>query len=71
MILGKALTSSFTRDLQANIIQILSRRDLLEKHLYSHIGHREEFKDGMSSDAIEEEPSHLEATPILSPLCPH
>jgi len=34
------------------------------------VGHWEEFKDGMSSDAIEGEPSHLEATPILSPSMP-
>jgi hypothetical protein len=42
----------------------------LRKHPYSHIGHWEEFKDDMSSDAIEGEPSHLEATPILSPSMP-
>ena len=34
------------------------------------MGYWEEFKDGMSSDAIEGEPSHLEATPILSPSMP-
>jgi hypothetical protein len=53
-----------------NIIPILSKRDLLEKHPYSHIGHREEFKDGMSSDAIEGEPNYLEANPIFSPTMP-
>jgi hypothetical protein len=36
---------------------------------YSHIGHWEEFKDGMSSDTIGEL-SHLEAIPILSPSMP-
>jgi hypothetical protein len=36
----------------------------LRKCPYSHIGHLEEFKDGMSSDAIEGELSHLEAIPI-------
>ena len=30
----------------------------------------EEFKDGMSSDAIEGEPSHFEANPIFSPSMP-
>ena len=39
----------------------------LGKRPYSHIGQWKEFKDGMSSDAIEEEPSHLEVTPVLSP----
>jgi hypothetical protein len=53
-----------------NIILILSRRDLLEKRPYFHVGHQEEFKDGMSSDAIEGEPSYLEANPILSPYMP-
>jgi hypothetical protein len=53
-----------------NIIQILSRKDLLEKHSYSHIGHQKEFKDDMSSNAIEEEPSHLEANPIFSSSIP-
>jgi hypothetical protein len=42
----------------------------LRKRPYSHIGRWEEFKDDMSSDAIEEEPSYLEATPILSPSMP-
>ena len=34
------------------------------------MGHWEEFKDGMSSDAIEGEPSYLEANPIFSPSLP-
>ena len=42
----------------------------LRKCPYSHIGHWEEFKDGMSSDDIEGEPSHLEATRILFPSMP-
>jgi hypothetical protein len=53
-----------------NIIPILSRRDLLEKRSYSHVGHREEFKDDMSSDAIKGEPSYLEPNPIFSPSIP-
>jgi hypothetical protein len=43
------------------------KKGYLRKRPYSHIGCWEEFKDGMSSNAIEGEPSHLEATPILSP----
>ena len=42
----------------------------LRKHPYSHVGHWEEFKDGMSSEPIEGEPSHLEAIPIFSPSMP-
>jgi hypothetical protein len=37
---------------------------------YFHIWHQEEFKDGMSSDTIEGEPSPLEHTSILSPSMP-
>ena len=40
------------------------------KHPYSHVGHWEELKGGMSSDAIEGEPSHLEANPIFFPSMP-
>ena len=42
----------------------------LRKHPYSHVRCWEEFKDGMSSDAIEGELSHSEAIPILSPSMP-
>ena len=49
-----------------NIIQILSRRDLLESVLIP-IGHWEEHRGGMSIETIEQEPSYLEAIPILSP----
>ena len=49
-----------------NIIQILSRRDLLGSVLI----HPEEYEDGMSSDAIEGEPSYLEVNPIFSPSMP-
>jgi hypothetical protein len=44
------------------------KKGSLRKRPYSHIGHQEEFKDGMSSDAIEGEPSHLEANPIFSSM---
>ena len=46
------------------------KKGSFRKRPYFHIGHWEDFKDGMSSDAIEGEPSHLEATPILSPSMP-
>jgi hypothetical protein len=42
----------------------------LRKRPYSHIGCWKEFKGGMSTDAVEGAPSHLEATPILSPSMP-
>jgi len=42
----------------------------LRKRPYSHIGHWEEHKGGMSSETIEGEPSYLEAIPILSPSMP-
>jgi hypothetical protein len=43
------------------------KKGSLRKRPYSHVGHWKEFKDGISSDAIEGELSHLEAIPILSP----
>ena len=43
------------------------KKGSLRKCPYSHIGHWEEFKDGILSNAIEGELSHLEATPIPSP----
>ena len=46
------------------------KKGSLRKRPYSHIGHWKEFKDGMSSDAIEGELSHIEAIPILSPSMP-
>jgi hypothetical protein len=43
----------------------------LRNHPYSHVGHQDEFKDDMFSDAIEGEPSHLEEiTPTFSPSIP-
>ena len=41
------------------------KKEYLKKRPYSHIGHWEEFKDDISSNAIEGELSHLEAIPIL------
>ena len=46
------------------------KKGSLRKRPYSHVGHWEEFKNAMSSDAIEGEPSHLEANPIFSPSIP-
>ena len=43
------------------------KKGSLRKCPYSHIGHWEEFKDGILSNAIEGELSHLEAIPILFP----
>ena len=42
------------------------KKGSLRKHPYSHVGHWEELKGDMSSDAIEGEQSHL-ANPIFSP----
>ena len=46
------------------------KKGSLRKRPYSHVGHWEEFKDGMSSKLIEGEPSHLEPLPIFSPSMP-
>jgi hypothetical protein len=43
------------------------KEESLRKRSYSHIGRREEPKDGMSNDAIEGEQSHLEDNLIFSP----
>jgi hypothetical protein len=43
------------------------KEESLRKRPYSHIGHQKEFKDDMSSDAIEGESSHLEVNPTFSP----
>jgi hypothetical protein len=42
----------------------------LRKCPYPHIGYQKEFKDGMSSDAIDGEPSHLEVNHTFSPSMP-
>jgi len=34
------------------------KKGSIKKHPYSHMGHWKEFKDGISSDAIEGEPSY-------------
>ena len=65
---GKALNSHMRPSSEYNSNPL--EKGSLRKCPYSHVGHWEEFKDGMSSDAIEEEPSHLEANPIFSPSIP-
>ena len=42
------------------------KKGSLRKRPYSHEGHWEELKYGMSSEPIEGEPSHSEAIPTLS-----
>jgi hypothetical protein len=37
------------------------KEESFRKSPYSHVGHWKEFKDGMSSEPIEGESSHLEA----------
>ena len=48
------------------------KKGSLRKHLKSNSfgGHLEKLKGGMSSDAIEGEPSHSEVNPIFSPSMP-
>ena len=43
------------------------KKGSLRKRPYSHVGHWEKPKDGMTSDAIEGELSHFETNPIFSP----
>ena len=43
------------------------KKGSLRKGPYSHVGHWENPKDGMTSDAIVGEPNHVEANPIFSP----
>ena len=62
---GRALNSHKrpSREYNSNPL----KKGSLRKRPYSHVGHWKEFKDGMSSDAIEGEPSYLEANPMFSP----
>jgi hypothetical protein len=61
----------FCNMLVSKYISSLPNKGSLRMHPYSHIGHLEEFKDGMFSDAIEGEPSYLEEiTPTFSPSIP-
>ena len=60
---GRALNSNKRPSSEYNSNPL--KKGSLRKRPYSLVGHWEEFKDGMYSDAIKGEPSHLEATPIL------
>ena len=64
---GRALNSHKRPSSEYNSNTLKKRS--LRKHLYSHVGHWKEFKDGMSSEPIEGEPSHL-ANSIFSPSMP-
>jgi hypothetical protein len=66
---GRTLNSHLHKRPSSEYILPLEEESL-RKPSYSHIGHWEEFKDGMSSEPIEGESSHLEITPILSPSMP-
>ena len=65
---GRALNSHKRSSSEYNLNPL--KKGSLRKRPYSHVGHWKEFKDGMSSDAIEGEPSHLEANHIFSSSIP-
>ena len=67
---GKNLNFQFHKRPSSEYNSIPLKKRSLRKRPYSHVEHWEEFKDGMSSEPIEEEPSHLETTPIFSPYMP-
>ena len=67
---GKSLNSHLHKRPSSEYNSNPLKKRPLRKHPYSHIGHWKEFKDGISNDAIEGEPSHLEANPIFSPSIP-
>jgi hypothetical protein len=67
---GRTLNSHLNKRPSSEYNSNPLKKGYLRNHPYSHIGHQEEFKDGMSSDAIEGEPSPLEDTSILSPSMP-
>ena len=64
---GRALNSHLHKRPSSEYNSNPFKKASLRKRPYSHVGCWEEFKDDMSSDAIEGELSHLEAIPILSP----
>jgi hypothetical protein len=67
---GRKLNSHLQKRPSKEHISNPLKEESLRKPPYSHVGHWKEFKDGMSSEPIEGEPSHLEAIPILSPSMP-
>ena len=58
---GKSLNFQFHKRPLREYNLIPLKKGSLRMCPYSHVGHWEEFKDGMSSEPIEREPSHLEA----------
>ena len=67
---GKSLNSHLDKRPSSKYNSNALKKGSLRKRPYSHIGHWEEFKDGMSSELIEGESSYLEAIPIFSPSMP-
>ena len=68
---GRTLNSHFHKRHSSEYNSNPLKKGSLRKCPYSHIGHWDKFKDGISSNAIEGELSHLEAIPILSPSMSH
>jgi hypothetical protein len=64
---GRTLNSHLHKRLSSENNSNPLKKGSLRNRPYFHIGHQEEFKNGMSSDAIEGEPSPLEDTSILPP----
>ena len=64
---GRTLNSHLHKRPSSEYNSNLLKKGSLKKCPYSHIGHWEEHKGGMSSETIEGEPSYLEAIPIFSP----
>jgi len=50
---GRTLNSHLHKRLSSEYNSNPLKKGSLKKHPYSHMGHWKEFKDGMSSDAIE------------------
>ena len=70
MLIWEKLKLLVPQETFERIYLIPLKKGSLRKHPYSHVGHWEEFKDVMSIEPIEGEPSHLEVIPILSPSMP-
>ena len=67
---GRTLNSHLHKRPSSEYNSTPLKKGSLRKCPYFHIGHWEEFKDGISRNAIEGEPSYLEANPIFSPSMP-
>jgi hypothetical protein len=64
---GKSLNFQFHKRPSSKYNLIPLKKGSLKKRPNSHVGYWEKFKDSMSSELIEGEPSHLETIPIFSP----